>query len=225
MSLETSGEQPRSGQRWLVLDDATVIRAMAHPVRLDLMALIGRQGRLTTADAARELGISHGLASHHLHQLAKYGFVEQTEGKDNRERPWRLVFTSQRMPGTPTDPEVADAADVLERICAEQAVAQFADWQRRRRDWPGAWNEQTGLGQTNVYLTFEELAEVSGAINDLLLRYVNERPIDDLASRPPGSVPVSFTTITVPMSSPPEPPQPPQPPPQSQPQSQPPQGG
>lgn len=205
MSLESSSEAPRpSGQRWLVLDDATVIRAMAHPVRLELMSLIGREGRLTTADAARELGISHGLASHHLRQLAKYGFVEQIEGKDNRERPWRLVFTSQRIQGAETDPEVADAADVLERISAERAVAQFADWQQRRRDWPGGWNEQTGLGRTNVYLTLEELTELSGAINDLLLRYVDERPIDDLASRPPGSVPVSITTITVPLSRPPE---------------------
>ncbi|WP_194909554.1 ArsR/SmtB family transcription factor [Catenulispora rubra] len=205
MSLESSSEAPQpSGQRWLVLDDATVIRAMAHPVRLELMGLIGREGRLTTADAARELGISHGLASHHLRQLAKYGFVEQTEGKDNRERPWRLVFTSQRIQGAGTDPEVADAADVLERISAEQAVAQFIDWQRRRRDWPEGWNEQAGLGRTNVYLTFEELAELSGAIDDLLLRYVNERPIDDLTSRPPGSVPVSITTITVPLAQPPE---------------------
>jgi DNA-binding MarR family transcriptional regulator len=58
------------------------------------MSIIGRLGRATTADAARELGISHGLASHHLRQLAKYGFVEQVAGKDHRERPWRLVATS-----------------------------------------------------------------------------------------------------------------------------------
>lgn len=203
MSLESSNDpRPPAGQRWLVLDDPTVIRAVAHPIRLDLMELMGREGRLTTADAARELGISHGLASHHLRQLAKYGFVEQIEGKDNRERPWRLVFTSQRIQGTDADPDLADAADVYERIAAERAVARFIDWQRRRGEWSGAWNRQTGLGQTNVYLTFDELAGLNGAINDLITRYVDERPIDDLASRPPGSVPVNITTFVVPLAQP-----------------------
>ncbi|WP_194900045.1 winged helix-turn-helix domain-containing protein, partial [Catenulispora pinisilvae] len=203
MSLESSNDpQPPAGQRWLVLDDPTVIRAVAHPIRLDLMELMGREGRLTTADAARELGISHGLASHHLRQLAKYGFVEQIEGKDNRERPWRLVFTSQRIQGTDANPDLADAADVYERIAAERAVARFIDWQRRRGGWSAAWNQQAGLGQTNVYLTFDELAGLNGAINDLITRYVDERPIDDLASRPPGSVPVNITTFVVPLAQP-----------------------
>ena len=42
------------------------------------------------------------------------------------------------------------------------------------------------------------------AFDALLLRYINERPIDDVASRPEGSVPVSFTLFTVPGSEPPE---------------------
>ena len=87
-------EGRRSRQRWRLIDDPIAIRALAHPLRHDLMSIIGRLGRATTADAARELGISHGLASHHLRQLAKYGFVEQVEGKDHRERPWRMVATS-----------------------------------------------------------------------------------------------------------------------------------
>ena len=63
------------------------------------MKIIARLGRATTADAAREMGISHGLASHHLRQLAKYGFLEQVKGKDHRERPWRLVATSYNWSG------------------------------------------------------------------------------------------------------------------------------
>src|SRR5215469_11634626 len=87
------GERSR-GQRRRLLDDPRSLRALAHPLRLELQVIVGRAGRITTADAARELGISHGLASHHLRQLAKYGFVEQVAGKDHRERPWRLVATS-----------------------------------------------------------------------------------------------------------------------------------
>src|ERR1700683_4338158 len=98
-SQHLEGQPGRAGQRWRLLDDPVAIRALAHPLRHDLMSIIASHGRATTADAARELGISHGLASHHLQQLAKYGFVEPVKGKDHRERPWRLVATSYKWSG------------------------------------------------------------------------------------------------------------------------------
>ena len=189
-----------SGQRWRLIDDPVAIRALAHPVRQDLTSIIGRLGQCTTADAARELGISHGLASHHLRQLAKYGFVEQVKGKDRKERPWRLVSTSHDFTGARATAEGSGAIDLLEQVAAERSLEAFLDWQQRRKDWPQRWREHTGIGQSNVHLTQAELAELTAAFEDLILRYINERPIDDLASRPPGSVPVSFTLFTVPGS-------------------------
>jgi predicted ArsR family transcriptional regulator len=197
-------ERGRSGQRWRILDDPVAIRALAHPLRHNLMSIIGRLGRTTTADAARELGISHGLASHHLRQLAKYGFVEQVKGKDHRERPWRLVSTSYNFSGAAATPEGTGAVDVLEQVFAEQALEGFLDWQQRRKNWPEAWRERSGIGRSTVYLTQAELAELSDAVDALLLRYVNERPIDDVSSRPAGSVPVNFTMFAVPGTEPPQ---------------------
>jgi len=209
MSLESSGsgvgsdpgsgsERPR-GQRRRLLDDPLAIRALAHPVRLELLSIVSRAAEMTTADAARELDISHGLASHHLHQLAKYGFVEQVDGRDNRERPWRLVHTSYDTPDEPT-PEGAAAQQVLEQVVAEQSLARFLDWQERRAQWPELWRRHTGIGQGNVYLTQDELAEITAAIDATILPYVEERPIDDVSTRPPGSVPVNFTFYIVPLS-------------------------
>jgi DNA-binding MarR family transcriptional regulator len=204
MSLES--EEPgsgRSGQRWRILDDPVAIRALAHPLRHDLMSIIGRLGRATTADAARELGISHGLASHHLHQLAKYGFVEQVEGKDHRERPWRLVATSYNWSRARDTAEGLMAVDVLEQLIAEQALEAFVDWQQRRKNWPEKWRKHAGVGHSNVYLTQAEFADLATAFEALLMRYITERPIDDVASRPEGSVPVSFTLFAVPGTEPP----------------------
>jgi DNA-binding transcriptional ArsR family regulator len=196
MSLESGSE--RSKQRWRLLDDPVAIRALAHPLRRDLMSIIGRLGKATTADAARELGISHGLASHHLRQLAKYGFVEQVAGKDHRERPWRLVATSYTWGRARETAEGSAAVDVLEQLTAERAVEALLDWQQRRADWPAGWQDHAGLGESTVWLTQAELAEITDAMDALLLRYVDERPIDDVASRPQGSVPVTFTLFTVP---------------------------
>jgi DNA-binding transcriptional ArsR family regulator len=208
MSLESgqaAGQPESRGQRFRLLDDPMVIRALAHPLRLDLLSITGHAGQITTADASRELDISHGLASHHLRQLAKYGFVEQVPGKDNRERPWRLTYTSTTWRGVDTTPEGAEAAAVFEEVLAERAVAGLRRWLGRRADWPAAWREHTGVGQSTVYLTLPELAGLDAAIEALIKRYVDERPLDDVASRPEGSVPVDIIQIvTVPLDQPPE---------------------
>jgi DNA-binding MarR family transcriptional regulator len=197
------GGDGRSRQRWRLLDDPVAIRALAHPLRHDLMSIIARLGRATTADAARELGISHGLASHHLRQLAKYGFVEQVTGKDHRERPWRMVATSYNWSKAAETTEGSIAVDVLEQMTAERTIEAFLDWQQRRKDWPQAWRKDTGLGESSVYLTQAELAAVAEAFDAVLTRYIDERPIDDVASRPAGSVPVTFTLFAVPVGPPP----------------------
>ena len=97
------------------------------------------------------------------------------------------------------------AVDVLEQLVAERTIEAFLDWQQRRKGWPQAWREHTGLGESSVYLTQAELAEIDEAFDALLMRYIDQRPIDDVASRPEGSVPVTFTLFTLPGRQPPGP--------------------
>jgi DNA-binding transcriptional ArsR family regulator len=198
MSLESDASERPRGQRRRLLDDARSIRALAHPLRLELQSIVGRSGRITAADAARELGISQALASHHLRQLAKYGFVEQVEGADARERPWRLVHTSLSLEGIDERPGGAAALAVLEQITAERAVEDLVDWHERRDAWPEGWRAHSGVGRSTLYLTEHELASLTDAVDKLLLEYAEQRPLDDIASRPEGSVPVEFTLIVVP---------------------------
>jgi DNA-binding transcriptional ArsR family regulator len=204
MSLESkdnqlaAGDDASPGQRWRFLEDPIVIRALAHRVRNELLRTIGRLGTATTADAARELGISHGLASHHLAQLEKYGFVERVAGKDRRERPWRLVATSYSWSGATRTPEGSAAVDAVEQVQAEQALAGLIDWQQRRSGWSDEWRQHAGIGASTIYLTEAELTQVSSSIYALLRRYVEERPLDDVGARPQGSVAVDFTVFAIP---------------------------
>jgi predicted ArsR family transcriptional regulator len=201
MSLESApnrDDPDRPGQRRRLLDDPLSIRALAHPLRLELQSIVGRSGKITAADAARELGISHALASHHLRQLAKYGFVEQVEGADARERPWRVVHTSYTAEGIEERAGGAAALAVLEQVTAERAVEDLIDWHERRADWPESWRGHTGVGRSTLYLTEAELAHLTDAFDALLAEYAEQRPLDDIASRPEGSVPVEFTLIVVP---------------------------
>ena len=201
MSLESAADPDKTeqpGQRRRLLDDPLSIRALAHPLRLELQSIVGRSGKITAADAARELGISHALASHHLRQLAKYGFVEQVEGADARERPWRVVHTSYTAEGIDDRAGGPAALAVLEQVTAERAVEDPIDWHERRGDWAEGWRTHTGVGRSTLYLTQAEVQQLTEAIDALLADYAERRPLDDIASRPEGSVPVEFTLMVVP---------------------------
>jgi hypothetical protein len=87
---------------------------------------------------------------------------------------------------------------VVEQVYAEQALEDFLDWQQRRKNWPQSWREHAGIGRSGIYLTQAELTGLTRDIEALLQRYTDERPIDDVTSRPAGSVPVMFTLFAVP---------------------------
>jgi DNA-binding transcriptional ArsR family regulator len=83
-----------------------VLRALAHPVRLRMLTLMW-PGPMSAAELARELDISHALASQHLRRLDAAGLVELAEERvrrGGRERRYRTVHgtpLSDQRAGTP----------------------------------------------------------------------------------------------------------------------------
>ena len=190
MSLE-------SNVRTRSVSDPIALRALAHPVRLELFRLVGREGTLTAADAARQLDISHALASHHLRQLAKYGYLEPADASDSRARPWRVTATSMQF--TPSEPEARAPTDALERNAAERAVAELVDWQQRRTDADAAWDELTGAGTSLLYLSPAELQQVLRGWHDVVMPWALRRPLGHAEERPADAVPVSLTLVVSPL--------------------------
>ena len=148
----------------------------------------------------------HGLASHHLRQLAKYGFIEQVAGKDNREHPWRPVVLSYQWPDSQSDPAATAATDVLEQVIAERVLEGILRWQERRRDWSAGWLAGSGIATTTVYLTLAELSEITAEFEAMIRRYTDVRPIDDVSARPADSKPVDLAYFAVPTGDPSTPP-------------------
>ena len=71
-------------------------------------------------------------------------------------------------------------------------------WTGRTAGRAGRLARAAGLGRSTVYLTEHELAGLVAAFEKLIGDYTDQRPLDDLASRPPGSVPVDFSLFVVP---------------------------
>ncbi|MET1005599.1 MAG: helix-turn-helix domain-containing protein [Propionibacteriaceae bacterium] len=187
-----------SNVRTRTVTDPLALRALAHPLRLELYSLVAREGSLTAADAARQLSISHALASHHLRQLAKYGFVEPAETSDHRAHPWRVTATSLDL--KPTEPGSRASVDALDRYSVEQATHQFVEWQERRADEDPSWADLAGVHPSLIYLTPDELSAVLEAWTKIITPLVETRPVGHAAHRPAETVPVNVTLIAVPVA-------------------------
>jgi predicted ArsR family transcriptional regulator len=89
------------------LTDPRAMQALAHPLRLALIELLWREGKISATQAAAQLGESQASCSFHLRQLAKFGFVEEVQGVPGRVRPWWLSRRDMRVANVQDDPQAA----------------------------------------------------------------------------------------------------------------------
>ncbi len=64
-------------------DVLRALRVVAHPLRLRMLSLVTAQP-MSASELARELGVSHALASYHLRELGKAAVVEVAERRSYR---------------------------------------------------------------------------------------------------------------------------------------------
>ena len=168
------------------LRDPRVLRAVAHPFRLHLLDLVVRRGTLTSAEAAEATGESTASCSFHLRQLAKYGYVEPAEARDGRERPWRRVAGGEQIPDH-VSPETARAAREATKVILDRALAELDRWLEHYDVLPDEWSGAV-LDEELLYLTPDELRELSRSILDLLARF--QARTTDPGARPDGALAV-----------------------------------
>jgi DNA-binding transcriptional ArsR family regulator len=178
------------------LTDARVMRAMAHPTRIELMELIAREGELTATEAGARLGLTPANCSFHLRQLAKHGFVEEGAPRSGRARPWRIGSVRHSWDETGADAETDAAARTLTSVVLHRDVARLEDWIAGRREAEPEWRRAAFLTESLMYLTREELEALGQAITEQVLAY-SDRIDPDL--RPDGAVPVQFLTAGFPL--------------------------
>jgi DNA-binding transcriptional ArsR family regulator len=178
------------------LTDPRALRALAHPTRLALVGLLRREGPLTATRAGELLGQSSASASFHLRQLAKYGLVEEAGGGTGRARPWRATTMFTAWPEAPADPEVAAAAGLLSQVIAERYFDELTRWLDRSDREPEAWREAAIFGDTLLWVTADELAELGREQQALADRYLGRLERPEL--RPDGARLVTFLHVAFP---------------------------
>ena len=163
--------------------DPAAVRALAHPLRLQLLDLLRFDGPSTATALGRRLGESSGSTSYHLRQLARYGFIEEPEARGGRERVWRFRHRPVQLEsGEPGGSELL--AELLSRevYALDRFLAQ--------RKLPPDWDAASFFATRALRLTPAELAELRDGMDELLGRFrraeeddppVDARPVRVLA--------------------------------------------
>ena len=161
------------------------LRALAHPLRWQLIDLIGSETTATATRCAEVLGESVASCSYHLGILGKYGYIELVPGQAGKEKPWRLASQQQNLDPGDLDTEGALAAQAAAEAFLDHELARMKQRLSRLGLEPEPWRAASILIGNTTWMTAEEMLDITNQLKQLLLTHT-ERAADP-ASRPPGA--------------------------------------
>ncbi|MBA3311441.1 MAG: helix-turn-helix transcriptional regulator, partial [Nocardioidaceae bacterium] len=161
---------------------ANEMKALAHPLRLDLLDLLVVRGSMTASEAAVVLRQTPANVSWHLRKLAEHGFVRQATEGPGRRRPWKAVAQSL-MWGEDAEDDTTAAA--LGDIAFEREFQRLRAAVAALPAEPEAWRDATTVNQSRLWLTAEEAKELGAQMRDLFWGKADR--FTDPSARPPGA--------------------------------------
>lgn len=197
---------PRTEADAVVLD-AKGLRALAHPVRVQLLGLLRKYGPSTATRLAERLGVNSGTASYHLRQLGAAGFVEEdTERGNARERWWRSLHQMTEL----NDPELAEREPQAALAYLQSVAATYTLRAQRTvnelQTMPRAWRDTFDMSDWALRLTPEETAALRQELWSVLARYRRDTP-EAAAKAPEGAERVGVISHILPELDTPAPPE------------------
>lgn len=184
---ETAADHPTA-------PDPRALRALAHPLRWQLMDLIGSETTATATRCAEVLGESVASCSYHLGILGKYGYIELVPGQTGKEKPWRLVSRQQNLDPSDLDTEGALAAEAAAGAFLDHELARIKQRLSRLSLEPEPWRAASLLIGNTTWMTAEELHGITDQLKQLVSTH--EERAADPAARPPGAREVRLLAVT-----------------------------
>jgi DNA-binding transcriptional ArsR family regulator len=180
-------ESPLQGERQL---DLVALRALAHPLRVEIIDTLSTYGCFTASGLAERLGESSGATSYHLRQLEKHGFVRELEGKGtSRERWWErapgaINIGAEGAVATPAGRTAANTIFRQMRANQDRMLTEFVE--RGMDELPEEWLDGAVVSNFNTRLTPSLMKEFVAEFMKLAEKYVvanknqyvpNSRPV------------------------------------------------
>jgi DNA-binding transcriptional ArsR family regulator len=154
--------------------DASSLKALAHPIRVQLLGLLRQDGPSTATGLGARLGESSGTTSYHLRQLAGANLVVEDESRGNaRERWWRAAQHSTQLNDADwlDDPDVKPALDVYMSAILTSYATRAQAFLDEADTWPKRWSRAAEMSDYGLSLTAAELVRLNTAMNELVASY------------------------------------------------------
>lgn len=158
----------------LEVSDPHRLRALAHPLRMQLLRLIREHRPVTGARLAELTGESTASVSYHLSVLHKHGYIEPdpVPGPTRRHKPWRTTYESLRIEGHHRDlpPSQTVEGAILGPLLSDYRRQQDAYFDGTS-GLTGAWAEVGTFELTDLVLTEPEVDQLTREVEAVLARY------------------------------------------------------
>ena len=172
----------------LVIRDPRALRALAHPVRLEILERLGVDGPQTATVLGEAVGISPSAASYHLRELARYDLVVDAGGGTGRNRPWQAAGTGFMF--EPSE-HVAPAAQAAVQLLSAQLIARAEQetlvFLAHEPELDPAWRAASHLANATLRLTADEAVELVRRIDEIVAPFYRstraDAPDDAVAAR------------------------------------------
>lgn len=164
------------------ITDPERIRALTHPVRLELLDHLRDVKQATATECAERLGESVASCSFHLRTLERHGFIERV-GRRGREKPWRLVSAGWDMRPAPDMPGSLPAITELAALQLVREGERFHKFLAQADREPEEWIQAITVTMSSFWANAEETAQLSRDIQQLTERFGDR---DDVPARRPA---------------------------------------
>jgi DNA-binding transcriptional ArsR family regulator len=179
--------------------DLDGLKALAHPLRVQLIEALSTYGEQTATGLAERLGESSGATSYHLRQLEKHGYVREVEGRGTgRERWWERVPGPIQLGSAELDETEAGraASRVIMREWLHHRELALRDVIERGHDvLSPVWRDALALQSASVHVTAEQLAGLNKVINEIIVDFA----LKHRGQRVAGSRPVHLQYYAFPV--------------------------
>ena len=159
----------------LVLDTSTM-KALSHPLRVQMVGLLRRFGPATATTLAQRLGINTGATSYHLRQLATYGLIVEDEAQGNgRDRWWKAAH--QRTYLRSGDFRRGETGAYLSAI-AEGHATNLRLAAQEVSSLPDEWRDVGTMNDYWLLLTPEQTSAMLEELYEVVSRYRSHEDVD-----------------------------------------------
>lgn len=173
-------EEPREREQRVL--DGGALRALAHPLRIQIYDIVSQYGPQTASTLAAMTGESSGATSYHLRALAKHDLIREVDGRGTgRERWWErpegaVTFTN---PDALKTPSGRAATQVVMTEYLNRRHQQLMEFVSHDLDELGDWGEAAMVSTATVRLTAEQLAaltrRIQKIVDDTVVQYRDQQ--------------------------------------------------